>query len=360
MKRIAALLFLILSVITCFAQTQIDPTYQIRWNLLSGSGAPSITCTQNGNYAIYPYGAEWGQSYQDTTNNVEYKCTTSGWAKNLPTTGGTLTGALNGTSASFSGTVAAGAPIALTSGGTGATTAAVAMDNFGLTFVDVRNAGAKCDGTTDDTTAIQAAISEAESGLIAGYAPAIYIPSGVCRISAALRLPSNLQVFGDGLAASVIQQTSTTANLFTVYNNGTTLPEYFFGGGVRDITLEGNGHTTKGTLLEIQNAGGYTLDNVMFYNHGGRGIEIGEVSERSKFTNIFMQYVRFPETLNGFEFHQVGVTIMSPGQAGDLVSSPLNSELPYYCFGVNCVNGYFPGPGGQAMVSASGNGTTQT
>jgi len=121
MKRIALFLFLILSVINCFAQTQIDPTYQIAWNLLSGAGAPTITCTQNGNYTVYPYGAEWGQSYQDTTNNAEYKCTTSGWVKNLPATGGTLTGPLvvgtgapsitldgstgNGT---FSGTVTAG------------------------------------------------------------------------------------------------------------------------------------------------------------------------------------------------------------------------------------------------------------
>jgi len=94
MKRIALFLFLIFSSIPSFAQTQIDPTYQIQWNLLSGSGAPSITCTQNGNYTVYPYGAEWGQSYQDTTNNVEYKCTASGWVKNLPATGGTITGGL--------------------------------------------------------------------------------------------------------------------------------------------------------------------------------------------------------------------------------------------------------------------------
>jgi hypothetical protein len=129
MKRIPLFLFLILSVINCFAQTQIDPTYQIQWNLLSGAGAPTITCTQNGNYTVYPYGAEWGQSYQDTTNNAEYKCTTSGWVKNLPATGGTLTGPLvvgtgalsitldgstgNGT---FSGTVAATTAVASVNG----------------------------------------------------------------------------------------------------------------------------------------------------------------------------------------------------------------------------------------------------
>ena len=118
MKRLAALLFLISSTLM-FAQTQIDPTYQVAWNLLTGSGAPTITCTQNGNYTVYPYGAEWGQSYQDTTNNVEYKCTNSGWVKNLPTTGGTLTGALNGTSASFSGAVAAGTATPTTIGSNG-------------------------------------------------------------------------------------------------------------------------------------------------------------------------------------------------------------------------------------------------
>ena len=149
MKRIALFLFLILSVINCFAQTQIDPTYQIQWNLLSGSGAPSISCTQNGNYTVYPYGAEWGQSYQDTTNNVEYKCTASGWVKNLPTTGGTLTGALNGTSATFSGGVAAGT--------------AVTAPNL---VVNAKSIGAKCDGSTDDAPAINTAIASGNINLI--------------------------------------------------------------------------------------------------------------------------------------------------------------------------------------------------
>ena len=120
MKRIALFLFLILSVINCFAQTQIDPTYQIQWNSLSGSGAPSITCTQNGNYTVYPYGAEWGQPYQDTTNNVEYKCTTSGWVKNA-TQSALNTVASNGC---LGGNTTA-------NGCTGATTATGALTNLG-------------------------------------------------------------------------------------------------------------------------------------------------------------------------------------------------------------------------------------
>jgi hypothetical protein len=54
----------------------------------------------------------------------------------LPLSGGTLTGALNGTSASFSGTLVAGSetlgsPLLPASGGTGATTAAGALTNLG-------------------------------------------------------------------------------------------------------------------------------------------------------------------------------------------------------------------------------------
>jgi len=139
MKRIALFLFLIFSAITCIAQTQIDPTYQVAWNLLTGAGAPTITCTQNGNYTVYPYGAEWGQSYQDTTNNVEYKCTTSGWVKNLPTTGGTITGNL-----AVTGTVAAGA------------TTPTIIGSAGVTFPD---------GTLQSTKAL--AISPLPPGLVA-------------------------------------------------------------------------------------------------------------------------------------------------------------------------------------------------
>jgi hypothetical protein len=58
------------------------------------------------------------------------------------------------------------------------------------------------------------------------------------------------------------------------------------------MTLEGSGHTTTGTLLELQNTGGYNVHDVMFYNHGGRGMTVGQGSERSKFTNIFMEGVR--------------------------------------------------------------------
>ena len=126
MKRIALFLFLILSAITCLAQTQIDPTYQIAWNLLTGSGAPSISCTQNGNYTVYPYGAEWGQSYQDTTNNVRYNCTSTGWMQGAASSG----------------------IVPIVNGGTGATTAAGALANLGGASLNAANSFTNAGTTT--------------------------------------------------------------------------------------------------------------------------------------------------------------------------------------------------------------------
>lgn len=92
----------------------IDPTGQIQWNLSTGSGSPGsngINCTQNGNYSTFPYGAQWGQTYTDTTGGAQYFCTASGWVANsLPA----------GCSVAF--------PVAC--GGTGSTTTQGALNNL--------------------------------------------------------------------------------------------------------------------------------------------------------------------------------------------------------------------------------------
>lgn len=179
MKRIALFLFLILSSITCFAQTQIDPTYQIQWSLLSGSGAPTISCTQNGNYTVYPYGAEWGQSYTDTSTNpkTEYKCTPHGWDSGL-TAGIFVAGAANPT---------------IIGPGQG---------------VSIYFYGAKCDWNsttqtgTDDSAALQTAV------LASAYLSPVIIPatgaSGGCFINTEVEMPSGTTIVGYGQQSKII------------------------------------------------------------------------------------------------------------------------------------------------------------
>lgn len=72
--------------------------------------------------------------------------------------------------------------------------------------------GAKGDGVTNDTAAIQAAIDY----LIAKGGGALYIPSGTYNVNAPLVVTngSRLRIYGDGPDISIIRTTSTTANVF--------------------------------------------------------------------------------------------------------------------------------------------------
>jgi hypothetical protein len=67
--------------------------------------------------------------------------------------------------------------------------------------VDVRTFGAKCDGTTNDTTAIQNAANTASG-------KSLYFPAGTCRVRT-VTVPAGANVTGEG-AASIIKQTTLT------------------------------------------------------------------------------------------------------------------------------------------------------
>ena len=75
--------------------------------------------------------------------------------------------------------------------------------------VSVKDFGAIGDGTTDDTAAIQNALSSGNN---------IYFPQGTYIISSALVPSSNQTIFGAGINFTIIKQTSASANAFTLNN----------------------------------------------------------------------------------------------------------------------------------------------
>lgn len=80
----------------------------------------------------------------------------------------------------------------------GSTELRTLVDRF-ADVVNVRDFGAKGDGVTDDTDAIQMAADEA-------VGKSLYIPSGRYLLSSSsVRLPSNIHVFGDGAGSCLIQ-----------------------------------------------------------------------------------------------------------------------------------------------------------
>ena len=152
------LLSFVLMVAVCpaIAQVdQIDPTSQIQWNLGVVNTLPN--CTQNGQYATFPYGAQWGQHAIVSSTNVEWTCTPTGW---LNESGGGLPA---GCTSSGAGN------LSCTGTGTFGTVAAAAtvvgdIERNGTNWYDVRSKGAVCNGIltsgvwsgTDDTAAFAA------------------------------------------------------------------------------------------------------------------------------------------------------------------------------------------------------------
>ena len=82
-------------------------------------------------------------------------------------------------------------------------------------FVSVKDYGAVGDGATDDTSAIQAALT-------ANAGKAVYFPPGSYAINAALSVSAGTVVYGDGGTATITQATTST-DAFTFAGDNITL-----------------------------------------------------------------------------------------------------------------------------------------
>ncbi|MGW3421283.1 glycosyl hydrolase family 28-related protein [Streptomyces phaeochromogenes] len=135
-------------------------------------------------------------------------------------------------------------------------------------WFNVTSYGALGDGVQDDTGFIQDAIDAASS---AGGG-VVYLPEGTYKLTATLALASNVWLKGDGITATIIQQTSTTEHAVTTNNVELV--------GLEDLMIDGPG---SGTGQGIHMAGDtiiytfyVTMRNVMVRQFGGTGIAIDD------------------------------------------------------------------------------------
>lgn len=86
--------------------------------------------------------------------------------------------------------------------------------------------GAKGDGTTDDTAALQAAIDAAGNWSSVAYAKTLYIPSGVYKITSTLLVRPYINILGDSTGKTTIKPTMSSGPALSSDSTGNVAEAY--------------------------------------------------------------------------------------------------------------------------------------
>jgi hypothetical protein len=161
-------------------------------------------------------------------------------------------------------------------------------------LVSVKDFGAKGDGTTDDTTAIQAAIYYAQSS-----GGCVYLPAGIYIISAALNVQINSgglpftrpSIKGDGVGATTILQTAVASGII-ITGYAANPADYMY---IQDLTLQGKTGSNTGAGLSFSDSAFVNITNVEVtgWDTGVYGVD----SLSMTFTRLVSRF-----NINGFRF----------------------------------------------------------
>jgi hypothetical protein len=159
---------------------------------------------------------------------------------------------------------------------------------------NVKEFGARGDCSTDDTAAINRAITAAGNGIVyLPQTPACY------RISAPLAIPPDAApiIEGAGIQQTVVRQTSATADGIDFAETPETIYKRGIGGGVRDLTIEAGASTypeawqSSGIGLLAQGLGnGFLIENVRVLRFA-RGAVI-DTGWNAIWDHVYIQYAR--------------------------------------------------------------------
>ena len=120
--------------------------------------------------------------------------------------------------------------------------------------VNVKAHEATGDGSTDDSTAVQAAIDSITAGNV-------YFPPGTYKIGN-ITMKAGVNLIGHGRASKLIPTNGTTANIFTFGNNDSNITLaylYFYGDGTDTLG-------TYGSAVYISAGAGYECENLRIIN----------------------------------------------------------------------------------------------
>lgn len=210
-----------------------------------------------------------------------------------------------------------------TSGLRWSTSQEVVAEALGWIIVTDPGYGADATGVADSTTAINNALTAAGNlATLSALGATVYAPTGQYKLTAALNVPTGVTFLGGGSNATVLNQTSTTANTIRGSNARNIT--------IKDMSILGPASGT-GNGIYLSSTGTYaTFDCVlsgMFIKGfpGGAGIVTEDLCTSQ------ISHVRIETCLEGFHIGENGTS----GFGG-------TSVLMTSCYAVACTNrGYF-------------------
>jgi hypothetical protein len=214
----------------------------------------------------------------------------------------------------------------------------------GLTFMsasamplNVVDYGAQCDGRTDDTRAISAALTAAAITTVTAQgigSQAVQLPPGVCIISKTLIVQNQVVLLGMGRSVSEIKAgpewTNPSPNALVRLGDNTAP---VFGARVENLNINCNG--IAGTIglygQGIQDQSGAV--NVLFRAFGVAGVQTRGGTYRGVTTNNAYELIH-TEAMNG---------VSGVGIGYDLDGGPGGATFSPTLIGLSASNGSFPG-----------------
>ena len=126
--------------------------------------------------------------------------------------------------------------------------------------------GAKGDGSTDDTVAIQAALTAAYN--VGGGV--VYLPAGTYKTTAGLQTWQNMSLVGDGSTVTTINYTGSATCLSFGVNGTFTGGQY--AGRVHGIYFNGYSAGASAVGIQVEDLQGLDVADVAIYGFGGKGL----------------------------------------------------------------------------------------
>jgi len=140
-------------------------------------------------------------------------------------------------------------------------------------FIDVKSKGAKGDGTTNDSAAIQAAITESVSSGVP-----VYLSPGTYKINAALAISTPVTIIGAGRGKAILKAANGLNDYIIKFSGGAT------GVGIvaarfSDFTVDGNkGQQTAGGGILADGAVQCAFERIHFTSCYNWGLKLGPVT----------------------------------------------------------------------------------